>query len=152
MTISGHDGPPENDGSENIEGEAAPYEVGYGKPPKHTQFPKGNGPGKGRPKGAKNIKTLVNEAFSVKVPAKINGKTKNISKIGLALHQLANQASSGNFKAIAKLIELHERYGPVATDDSASDAQAPVSTKDLIHFLKMQGDIPYTDDGEHDDV
>lgn len=44
------------------------YEVGFGKPPKHTQFEKGrSGNPKGRPKGSKNIPMLVREIFDEKV-------------------------------------------------------------------------------------
>ena len=38
------------------------YEVGYGKPPVHTQFKPGqSGNPKGRPKGAKNKRPKLNE-------------------------------------------------------------------------------------------
>ena len=37
------------------------HEVGYGKPPRHSQFIKGqSGNRRGRPAGAKNLKTLLN--------------------------------------------------------------------------------------------
>ena len=41
------------------------YEVGYGKPPRHTRFIKGqSGNPRGRPTGAKNLKTLLSEALN----------------------------------------------------------------------------------------
>ena len=40
------------------------YEVGYGKPPRHTRFVKGrSGNPRGKPPGAKNFTTLLNEAL-----------------------------------------------------------------------------------------
>lgn len=90
---------------------AEPYKVGKGKPPVHTQFKKGNKLGKGRPKGAKNFKTIVNEVLGAKVTAKIHGKAVKISKTELAMHQLSNKAGAGDLKAIDKVIAMEERYG-----------------------------------------
>ena len=40
------------------------YEVGYGKPPRHTRFPKGrSGNPKGRPPRSKNIGALLTRAL-----------------------------------------------------------------------------------------
>jgi hypothetical protein len=50
------------------EGNAAGYEVGYGRPPKHTRFRKGqSGNPKGRPKGAKAFNTIVRETLTTKL-------------------------------------------------------------------------------------
>jgi hypothetical protein len=44
------------------------YEVGYGKPPPHTRFVQGlSGNPRGRPRGAKNIKTLLPKALNERV-------------------------------------------------------------------------------------
>ena len=41
------------------------YEVGYGKPPLHTRFQKGkSGNPKGRPRGKKNMSTLLSTALN----------------------------------------------------------------------------------------
>lgn len=133
-----------------VDGEG--YQVGYGKPPKHTQFPKGNGPGKGRPKGAKNGQTLFKEAFGAKVTIKIDGRVKKLSKMELAMHQLANKASSGNLKAIDKALELHDRYGP---KEDASDPTAEELSVDLVtlqNYIAMYkfGEDP-TSEGQGDD-
>src|SRR5438105_4983911 len=45
--------------------DAKTYEVGYGKPPVHTRFPKGvSGNPAGRPKGAKGLNTIVRERLT----------------------------------------------------------------------------------------
>jgi hypothetical protein len=87
-------------------------EVGYRKPPKEHQFKSGNTLGKGRPKGAKNLKTIVNEALGQKVAVKMGGKTKKLSKVELMVHQVATKASQGDLKAADRALALFERYGP----------------------------------------
>lgn len=114
------------------------YMVGYAKPPKHSQYPKGNGPGKGRPKGAKNIKTIVNAALGAKITTKMNGKVKKMSKFEAALHQLANKAAAGDLKAIEKLIALQERYGPEEHSVAPTADETKADLEALKNYLAMQ--------------
>lgn len=114
------------------------YKVGYGKPPKHTQFPNGNGPGKGKPKGAKNMKTIVNSATGAKVTTKSNGKLKKISKIEAAVHQLANKAAAGDVRSIDKLIALYERYGPEEHSTLPTAEETKVNLETLQNYLAMK--------------
>lgn len=81
------------------------YIVGYGKPPARTRFQKGqSGNPKGRPKGSKNLSTLLDEALNEPVVVSENGKRRRITKREAVLKQLVNKAASGNPKAIQLLL------------------------------------------------
>jgi hypothetical protein len=51
------------------------YEVGYGRPPRHTRFELGrSGNPRGRPGGSKNLSTLLSEALQEPVIVVENGR------------------------------------------------------------------------------
>ena len=57
------------------------YDVGFGKPPKHTQFKKGqSGNPNGRPKGARNLKTDLFEELQTIVLVTEGSRKVRISK------------------------------------------------------------------------
>jgi hypothetical protein len=67
--------------AENDEVSEAADKVGYGNPPRHTQFAKNDGrPRRGRPKGSKNIATLVVEAAAAQITVTIDGKSAKYLK------------------------------------------------------------------------
>tara|TARA_B100000965_G_C19489162_1_gene712196 strand:+ start:117 stop:602 length:486 start_codon:yes stop_codon:yes gene_type:complete len=89
------------------------YEVGYGKPPKHTQFRKGkSGNPRGRPKGSKNTATIMTELLARKVPVKQNGEIRNLSLREALLTKLAAKAMEGNTRDLIALFKLVEQYIP----------------------------------------
>lgn len=84
---------------------AEEYETGYGKPPKHSQFKSGqSGNKKGRPKGSKNLHTLLNKILNQKITIKENGQELKISKKSAMLTQLVNKGVKGDIKAISTLL------------------------------------------------
>lgn len=95
------------------------YDVGYGKPPKHAQFKKGqSGNLKGRPKGILNFATLLERTLRERVMIKENGKNKTISKLEAAITQLTNKAASGDLKAFQLLTSLKRSIDEGATNDA----------------------------------
>src|SRR5947208_10957570 len=76
------------------------YEVGYGKPPRHTSFQKGrSGNPAGRPRGKKNLATLLSDALDQKIIVVESGRRKKISKREAIVTQLVNKSASADLKA-----------------------------------------------------
>lgn len=102
------------------------YEVGYGKPPKHTQFAKGaSGNPAGRPKGSKNLATHINEAVHKKVRVNTENGVRHIPRIEAALTQLFNLALGGkNRQAIRDVIQLAQLA------EQSAEHEAQVSIQD----------------------
>lgn len=83
------------------------YAVGYGKPPKATQFRKGqSGNPKGRPKGRKNAATVLNEVLAEKVTINENGQRRKVTKLEAAFKQVVNGAITGDNKSSRLLIQI----------------------------------------------
>jgi hypothetical protein len=94
-------------------------EVGYGKPPRSTQFKPGqSGNRAGRPRGAKNFATALEQELNSPVIVTENGRRKRISKRQVIAKHLVNKAAGGDFKAIPLLLnEIRSR------ESGAADAE-----------------------------
>src|SRR5262245_4055714 len=104
--------------------------VGRGNPPKQTQFRKGtSGNPTGRPKGSKNLSTLIREAANQQVVATINGKQRRISTVQATTLQLATKAASGNQVMLGKFLDWVDEIETRAT--AAKPAQFPLSAPDV---------------------
>jgi len=104
--------------------------TGRGNPPKHTQFKKGvSGNIKGRPKGSKNLSTLLMAAARDQVTATIDGKPRRISKLQATVMQLATKAAGGDRASIDKLLKLVDDFETRAA--AAKPAEFPFGEADL---------------------
>jgi Family of unknown function (DUF5681) len=87
------------------------YDVGFGKPPKASQFRKGSsGNPKGRPKGRRNLATVLERTLQEKVVINENGVRRTVTKLEAAVKQLVNQAASGDLGAMRQLAALAGSY------------------------------------------
>lgn len=83
------------------------YEVGYGKPPRHSQFQPGqSGNPAGRPPGRKNLATMARAALHEEITVMENGKSKKITKAQAAIMQMINGALKGDLRAAKETIAL----------------------------------------------
>jgi len=101
-----------------------------GNPPKETRFKKGtSGNPKGRPKGSKNLRTLILEAARDHVTATVGGKTRKISKIQATTMQLATKAAGGDHAAMSKFLDWIDDIETQAA--AARPTQFPLSEIDV---------------------
>ncbi len=95
----------------NFEKPHTEYDVGYKKPPKSTQFKKGqSGNPKGRPKLYKSFKEDLLEELQETIITKENGKEKIITKQKGVIKRIMNSALSGNVQAYRIFVHWFSEY------------------------------------------
>ena len=83
------------------------YEVGYGKPPRQHQYPKGkSGNAKGRPRSALGLKAELKAELDELVTITEGGRSRRVRKRRLIIKALAAKAAKGNVAAADKLLSL----------------------------------------------
>ena len=116
-----------------------PYDVGFGKPPKHSQFKKGeSGNRRGRPRGTLNLAKVLERTLREKVVVKEHGRRKVITKLEAAISQLVNKATSGDRHAVRYLCQLvisgEERSVAAEPTTQFTDADQKVADHILKRF------------------
>ena len=98
------------------------YTVGYAKPPSASRFEPGvSGNVKGRPKGRKNLKTLIKQAMTATITIQEGTSGRQVTKLeGVVLRQLQN-ALKGNDRSAMAVIKMANEMGLL---DDAADASS----------------------------
>ncbi len=100
----------------------AEYEVGYGKPPKHTRFRKGqSGNPRGRPKGTKNLKTDLTEELSERIIVREGEESRKVSKQRAVVKTLVAKTLKGDNRAGALLVSMMMRL--LETGEGTPDSE-----------------------------
>lgn len=111
------------------------YEVGYGRPPRHARFKKGqSGNPKGRPKGSLNLGTVLERTLRETVVINENGQRRQITKLEAAMKQLVNKSAAGDLAAI-KFLAMLVRYSEEGVPEAESTRDAMTATDEKV----MQG-------------
>jgi len=81
--------------------------VGYKKPPKHSRFKPGkSGNPKGRPKGSKNLSTILEQCLAQKVQVVEKGRKKDITMQDFIVRKMLNDAAAGDAAARRDVLRL----------------------------------------------
>lgn len=83
------------------------YDVGYGKPPNHTKFKKGqSGNPRGKAKGKKSLKTILAEELLSQMTIGLNGKSVTGTRQRLMFQTLTAKAAVGDIASQRLLLPL----------------------------------------------
>ena len=108
------------------------YSVGYGKPPREHQFKAGtSGNPKGRPKGAKNMATIMREIFYRPIEVREGGELKKIPYIEGLMRMHADSALKRDHKSAALLLK---EFAPIdAAEKRRSASEEAFAKIPMIH-------------------
>ena len=91
---------------------AGNYQIGFGRPPVATRFQPGqSGNPRGRPRGARSIGQMLQQALNRRVIVHENGRERSIRLQDVILQGLVNDAARRDHNALRLLFWLLERYG-----------------------------------------
>jgi hypothetical protein len=101
--------------------------VGYRNPPRHTRFKKGqSGNPRGRPKGAKKLRTDLLEELAETLMVREGPRQRRVSKQRALIKSLLAKGIKGDSAAASRLFELWLRIvGP--QDQASTEPLQPLS-------------------------
>ena len=124
----------------NVDEEPKPkpdYEVGYGRPPKSTQFKPGqSGNPKGRKRKPKSLQAQMQAVLSRKVPINEGGIVKRLPMQQVILRNLASKAAKGDLNAAKFVFTLLHSPEHAVTDTIDETSLSPGDLAMLDEMMK----------------
>lgn len=103
--------------------ELLPWETGYLKPPADTRFQPGqSGNRKGRPKGRKNFRTVMETVITETVPVNDGGRRRKMPKLEVVVRQVTKKAMAGDLKATDLLLKQAGGLGLFGADELQTES------------------------------
>jgi hypothetical protein len=112
--------------------------VGYGRPPVAKRFKPGtSGNPKGRPKGRKNLRTLIKEAMTANILVQEGQNSRRVSRIeGVVLRQLQSALKGSDRAALAVIKMAHQlRFLEDSESATAETALSPEEERILNELI-----------------
>src|SRR6516162_2789996 len=106
------------------------YQIGYGKPPRHSRFKQGEPSANPRGRPRKNMTALLVEGLNKKVTVTENGRRRKVTLREAITSQLINQSASADLRATKMLLDLiKDAERQTAAAAAAAPEPAPPFTK-----------------------
>jgi Family of unknown function (DUF5681) len=112
------------------------YEVGYGKPPRHTRFKQGEASANPRGRPRKNLAASLVEGLNKKVVVTDNGRRRKIALREAITTQLINKSATADLRAIKMLLDLIK--------DAEKQAGAATAPEPAPRFTKADEEVVAT--------
>lgn len=114
------------------------HEVGYGRPPKATQFRKGqSGNPKGRKKKKQDASAIFRDLLDKKVSVRIDGETVVMTRREAMVHNLFSKAMGGSVRDLVAFKKYVDDIAPAALDPESK----PVS-RVVFNFMDVRDGQP----------
>lgn len=122
------------------------YVVGRGRPPRHSQFRKGqSGNPKGRPRRSKNFDAILTEVLYQPVAITIKGKRKHVSLLEAIVRQAASRAAALDWRFLNLLLRYLSQAEAIspATEDGRGGRLSSIETINaLLEEAEAAGELP----------
>lgn len=131
------------------------YEVGYGRPPRHSQFQPGrSGNPRGRPRGKPTPEEVLQRELGRHIKVQVGGSITSISKLEAVMRKLIQQAMEGDTGASRLIVQMMSKTvdGTASVDPSHVDpfgGQLP--DDEAIERMVRRLNELYASEGESDE-